>query len=278
VLVSGGIESADLEPDGVGDAFAVLALDAQSPPCLFCFAGNIPVLAYDATAPAVGSINSPSPASAGKPTALSVAVSDAISGVSVAWSFGDGGDGSGAAVTHTWSKPGTYTVRASATDAAGNTASTQTTVTVSNATALGDTTPPRITAVKLSHTRFAVAKRRTAVTARKRKHPIGTTVGFTLSEPAGVTLTITHAVAGKRSGRSCKPSHAKHLSKKQRCTAMAADGTITRRSEKAGADRIPFSGRIGRRALRIGHYTMRIVATDPAGNRSPPHTAKFTII
>lgn len=267
----GGVESADLEPDGVGDAFAALALDAPSPHCLFCFAGNIPVVAYDATAPTVGLVNLPSLVSAGKPTALSVAASDAISGVSVTWSFGDGGDGSGAAVTHTWSTPGTYTVRASATDGAGNTASTQTTVTVR------DTTPPQITAVKLSHTRFAVAKTRTAVTARKRKHPIGTTVEFTLSEPARVTLTITHAVPGKRSGRSCEPSHAKHLAKKHRCTAMAIGGTITRRSEKAGADRIPFSGRIGHRALRTGHYAMRIVATDPAGNPSAAHTIKFTI-
>jgi hypothetical protein len=271
-LVPSGVEAADLEPDRAGDAFAAVTVDAQNAPCLFCFSGSVPVVAYDATPPTVGSINAPSPASAGKPASLSVPAADAISGVSVSWGFGDGTSGSGTAVTHAWTTPGAYTVQATATDGAGNTARTQTTVTVR------DTTPPRLSHVKLSHARFAVARTRTAITARQHKHAVGTTVRFTLSEAARVTLTVSHGVPGKRAGHSCRPSHASHLSKKQRCTATATDGTITRRTEKAGADRIPFSGRIGRRALKRGHYAIRIVATDPAGNRSPPHTAKFTII
>ena len=50
--------------------------------------------------------------------------------VDFAWDFGDGGTGSGQTVTHTFGSPGTFTVRVTASDKAGNTASANTTVTV----------------------------------------------------------------------------------------------------------------------------------------------------
>ncbi len=46
------------------------------------------------------------------------------------WSFGDGATGSGARPSHTFARPGTYTVRLSVSDAAGASAATASTVTV----------------------------------------------------------------------------------------------------------------------------------------------------
>jgi hypothetical protein len=46
-----------------------------------------------------------------------------------------------------------------------------------------------------------------------------------------------------------------------------------RRSGRAGANRVRFSGRIGRRALRRGRYWLTIRATDGAGNRSAARRA-----
>jgi len=41
---------------------------------------------------------------------------------------------------------------------------------------------------------------------------------------------------------------------------------------------VPFSGRIGKSALRPGSYTATITAIDPAGNRSKAVRVKFTVV
>jgi hypothetical protein len=46
----------------------------------------------------------------------------------------------------------------------------------------------------------------------------------------------------------------------------------------AGANAIPFSGRIGTHPLASGRYRATITATDPAGNRSDARRASFTIM
>ena len=50
------------------------------------------------------------------------------------------------------------------------------------------------------------------------------------------------------------------------------------RTGKKGANRLKFSGRIGRRALKRGRYRAVITATDAAGNRSAPRRVKFRIV
>jgi hypothetical protein len=55
--------------------------------------------------------------------------------VEFAWTFGDGGTGSGETVTHAFGAPGTYTVSVTASDQAGNTATATTTITVAPAQA-----------------------------------------------------------------------------------------------------------------------------------------------
>ena len=83
----------------------------------------------------------------------------------------------------------------------------------------------------------------------------GTTVRYSLSEPAAVTLRVVRLAGGKR--RSV--------------------GTL-RRTGAAGANRVRFSGRIGRRALPRGRYRLIVRAIDAAGNRSTVRAAAFRII
>lgn len=115
-----------------------------------------------------------------------------------------------------------------------------------------DTTPPVLSRVGLSAKRFEVGRKATARVATGRKLPSGTTVRYTLSEPATVTIAIT------RSGRA------------------RVLGTLTRRGAK-GAGRVAFSGRIGSRALPRGRYALTLRAVDAAGNRGAAKKIAFRI-
>ena len=65
---------------------------------------------------------------------------------------------------------------------------------------------------------------------------------------------------------------------RRKCVRLSTVGTLTRRKTVAGANRIKFSGRIGRRALRRGRYRATLVATDEAGNRSTPRSVRFRVV
>ena len=110
---------------------------------------------------------------------------------------------------------------------------------------------PALGRVTLAPRRFAIARRATAAAAFRR----GTTVRYSLSEPAAVTLRVVRLAGGKR-----RPA-----------------GTL-RRAGTAGANRVRFSGRIGRRALRPGRYRLIVRAIDAAGNHSAVRTADFRIV
>lgn len=77
---------------------------------------------------------------AGETVSFSASVSDATSGAPApyTWDFGDGiGQSTGATPTHAYAQPGTYTVRFTARDVAGNESSTTTTITVAAAPGSG---------------------------------------------------------------------------------------------------------------------------------------------
>jgi hypothetical protein len=79
---------------------------------------------------------------------------------------------------------------------------------------------------------------------------------YVLSESARVTLRF------KRIGRRGR---------------LASAGTLKRTGSK-GLNRIRFTGRIGRRALRAGRYRAVLTATDTAGNSSAPSRTRFRIV
>ena len=64
----------------------------------------------------------------------------------------------------------------------------------------------------------------------------------------------------------------------RRCTRYVRAGRTLTRTSKAGRNRVKFTGRIGRRALKPGRYRLTIVATDAAGNRSRARRLNFRIV
>jgi hypothetical protein len=83
-----------------------------------------------------------------------------------------------------------------------------------------------------------------------------TTIRFSLSEPATLTLRFQRAIARRR---------------------WVGAGRL-QRSGALGLNRLPFSGRVGRRALRRGRYRVVVTAVDSAGNRSTARTRAFRIV
>jgi hypothetical protein len=131
---------------------------------------------------------------------------------------------------------------------------------------------PVVSGLKMTNKRFALAKKRTAVSARAKR---GTAFVFSLSEPAQTTITISRAVAGRRSGKRCvKP----RKSLRRRCTRLVKVGTLKRSKTKAGKNTIAFTGRLGKKALSRGRYRASVLATDVANQRSAARQVSFTVV
>ena len=140
-------------------------------------------------------------------------------------------------------------------------------------TTTGDATMPALTGLRVTARRFRVGPSATPLVAGT---PRGTRFRYMLSEPALVTFAIARRVPGRRSGRRCvRPT--RRLLGAKRCRRYVSVGSL-RRMSMAGSLSVPFSGRIGRKALVPGSYRLRVTATDEAGNRSLPATATFTVV
>jgi hypothetical protein len=91
------------------------------------------VAAFDVAAPALAAVSVPATGVAGQPIGMAAAATDRWSPVSISWSFGDGTNGAGDAVSHAFGGAGAFTVTATATDAVGNATSADRSVLVSAA-------------------------------------------------------------------------------------------------------------------------------------------------
>jgi hypothetical protein len=138
-----------------------------------------------------------------------------------------------------------------------------------------DTAAPVIGALTMRPSRFAVARAATPMSAKKRRRsPQGSTVRYTLSEPATVTLTVEQSLKGHRKGRRCGKWRKRHARAGKRGVKK---GALTR-SGQSGANQLGFSGRLGRKKLSPGSYSLVVRGTDAAGNRSRAETVRFTIL
>jgi hypothetical protein len=232
-------------------------------------ANRIYVSQFDALPPVLSSADAPATATAGAESAFAAVATDDWGPVTIHWDFGDGAAADGPAVTHAFAAAGNPTVTVTATDGAGNQASTTRSVVVAAAL-------PVVSAVAVSPSRFAVGQATTALTARRA--PRGTRIRFTLAAPAAARLTFQHPARGRRThGRCAKPSH--RLRKAKRCTRYVKDGkALTRANLGAGAQTVAFSGRIGRKALHRGRHRVVVSATGAQGATSTGHPARFTIV
>jgi hypothetical protein len=182
-------------------------------------------------------------------------------------------------IAGTPTSPGSAGVVLSVTDAYGISAiSAVIPLTVAPAPTRTTTTtqPPTLTSASLTNRRFRVAKRDTAMSAKRA--PLGTTFRVTLSAAAKLQITITRSAPGLRRGRSClapttklRRKHAKH------CTRTLTVGTLTRSNEPRGVDSVAFSGRIGHRALPPGACNAILSASNASG-RSKAVRLAFVVV
>jgi streptogramin lyase len=120
--------------------------------------------------------------------------------------------------------------------------------------------------------RFRVGAAHTATSAARRTAAkTGTTFAFSLTNDSSVTLRIEQAVAGRKKGARCA-APSRLLRHAKRCARYVRKGTLMR-SGKQGANAVAFSGRIGGRALRPGHYRVAV-----AGSDGVAQYAKFTVL
>jgi hypothetical protein len=134
-----------------------------------------------------------------------------------------------------------------------------------------DRVAPAITNVRLSPRTFTAGRRATVLRARRT----GTKIRYTLSESASTALRIQRVARGRVAGGKCRLPTASNR-RGRKCVRFVRAGTL-RRSGKTGANRVAFSGRIGRRALRPGRYRLIVKATDASGNRSSGAPRAFRV-
>lgn len=116
-----------------------------------------------------------------------------------------------------------------------------------------DTAAPAITALKVTPRRVRPGRR--------------VRVAFTLSEAARVRIAFERRLPGVRSRGRCRATSRRRIPKAKRCTRRRTVRVVTVQ-RPTGATRV--SVRLPRRGSRLaaGTYTVRITATDVAGNAS----------
>ncbi len=112
--------------------------------------------------------------------------------------------------------------------------------------------------------------------ARSWTRRTGTTIRFTLSEPATVKLSFARQTTGRRLGRTCRattPANRTGL----RCTRSILRGTRVL-TAIAGTNTVTFAGRLPKgRLLTAGAHHLTATAIDATGDVSAPRTVRFSI-
>lgn len=209
---------------------------------------------YRRLAPQIDSADVPASATVGAPAQFTTSAGDGDGDrLETVWSFGDGGAAAGSAATHTYAVPGLRTATATVTDEAGVSVTRTFGVDVVAAPLPGGTAPaggggagapsrdsraPKLTSLKLSAKRARVAKAK------------GVKLGFSLDEPATVSIV---AKRGKRSGTIVLPA-------------------------AQGKDKVKLGAALKKLGkLKPGSVSIRVTATDAAGNKSASKLLKLKL-
>ena len=143
-----------------------------------------------------------------------------------------------------------------------------------NAPSSDTTTIDRLSALRLRPSAFVAATTGPSI-FRKAAGRTGTTISYTNTQPATVTLTIQRLTAGRRTHGACVAA-SKRNARKPRCTRIVTVGALTH-TERVGRTTIHFSGRVSGRSLRAGSYRLRATAANRAGS-SRPLDADFRVL
>jgi hypothetical protein len=113
---------------------------------------------------------------------------------------------------------------------------------------------PVLSGLRLRPSSFGAAQSGASISAAKKLRT-GTTVSYRDTLAATVTFTVSHSVAGVRSGKRCvgAPRHRKRGQKT--CRRTITQGRFAH-TDVGGANTLHFSGRIGGRGLTPGAYRL----------------------
>jgi hypothetical protein len=119
---------------------------------------------------------------------------------------------------------------------------------------------PCITRLRLRPSSFKPAHKGASLVRRGK----GAKLTWVDSEAATVKFTVLAPEAGRLNGRSCVPLTHVNAGHKH-CTAYRRVGAF-KHSDSAGANSGVFTGRVGGRALRAGHYLLQALASNSRGH------------
>jgi hypothetical protein len=120
-------------------------------------------------------------------------------------------------------------------------------------------TPPELSQLRLSPSRFRAANQGATIAAL----PVGTTVRYRDTLNAITTFTVSRKTNGIRRGRSCVATPHHHKRGQRSCTRLVTIGSFTH-EDRTGTNQFHFTGRVsirGRvRALPAGNYLLSAVS------------------
>jgi hypothetical protein len=213
-------------------------------------------------------------AAAGEPVSFTAAGScdpDPGASLNYSWSFDDGGSATGESVQHAFSTAGQHTATVTVSSSGGRSGSAAKAVTVGPAVSSGPAAALDLGALAVKPARFHAAAGGPSIAKR------GAAVSYELSAPATASFRVERAVAGRwHAGRCVRVTRSNRNARP--CTRwVAVRGGFAQEGVK-GTNRLRFSGRIGRRALKPGAYRLVAVARDTNGTASRQASARFRIV
>jgi uncharacterized delta-60 repeat protein len=250
--LSSGFGAAGLQPDGKvlagGSTLNDVNGNLDTHPLLARYILDLP--------PTASFVAAPNPVDASKPVAFNGAASADTDGTiaSHQWDFGDGSMGTGATVSHSYAKAGSYNATLTVRDDYGLTASATQAVKVN---ALPG--PPILSRLAIKPAKFRAARRGGSI-ARKG----GAKVSYRDSQRATTAFTVARVLPGRRSGTRCVKPTARNRGAK-RCTRFVRVRGTFSHADVAGANSFRFTGRIRKKALAPGPY--RLDARPRAGGK-----------
>jgi hypothetical protein len=174
----------------------------------------------------------------------------------------------------------TYTVVLVAASAQGSSSSAPVTFTTPPAVTGNSTIPPlTVGTLKLSATRFRRGRRAATIAKAKTKAPpTATTISFSLSEAATVTLSFEESETGVLVGHKCEvPSRAHHGGR--RCTRFVSISHRLSGSGRTGANTIAFDGVLsGGARLAPAPYRLSLTAVAGAARTSAGQHPVFVLL
>jgi hypothetical protein len=128
----------------------------------------------------------------------------------------------------------------------------------------------------LGRVQTAPGRFRTRPPRHHRHAALGTTISWTDSAAGTTTVTISKSAPGIMRGRGCIARGRRHPRHPRRCTRNVVLGTLVH-NDTPGANRLAFSGRLGRRVLGRGTYTITLIARVGQATSGSASTV-FTVI